>query len=75
MRAPTQRAADDPAPGETREREADIRDVRRAARAEIELERQLLQERRIRLGAGLLFEAMSQQRGEDLKPLEHRSVR
>src|SRR5688572_9547606 len=37
-RVSTKRAADDPAPGEPRERQAEIRDVRRAARAEIELE-------------------------------------
>ena len=47
-RVPTERAAHDPAPRKAREREAAVRDVRRAAWLEIELEGQLLQERRVR---------------------------
>jgi hypothetical protein len=55
-RVATEGAADDPAPGEAHDREPEIRDLRRPARREVELKRQLLQERRLGRCSGVLLE-------------------
>jgi hypothetical protein len=60
-------AADDPAAGEAHDREPEIRDVRRPARREVELERQLLQERRVGRFPCVLLEPVGEQRSEHLQ--------